>query len=154
MRQGRPDQSPRSETCRLQRCPRTGIQPFPPRPPRLWPHSPGFILLPARHPPAGALRQPLWPRPSTAGSTAAACPDAEANPLFLFGFPTPPRGGARDSHGGIRRCRSSLGKESRPSVCLQSALRLPPTRYALRNSITPLGSRAQDGIWAPTLFVY
>lgn len=109
---GRPDQSPRSETCRLSGAPGPASNPSHPRPGACGLTAPASFCCPRAHPPAGALRR----RPSSPGRLRAPPPrhcaaDAEANPLFCFEFPTPPRGWEHVTpRGGIRRCRSSLGK--------------------------------------------
>jgi len=81
-RRGRPNLSPEIRDPPPQRCPRTGIGPFPPCRRLLGLTARASSCFLCAHPPAGAQRRPLKPYPSA--GTAASTAETEANPLFLF----------------------------------------------------------------------
>lgn len=123
---------------------------------RLWPHSPGFILLPARPPSCwGAAPAPLAQADCGLHRRHRHRCGCRSKPLvFVLSFRRPQGGGACDSP---RRdpplSQQTWKKSPAPKRLSPVSFVASSTRYGFTEPILPLGSRAQDGIWAPTLFV-
>lgn len=147
VRRGRPDLSPR--TRRLSGGPGPASDPSPPAPP---PYSPGFILSPARPPSRGEAPTRLSPEPPRALPPRPR--RSPAKPLvFVLGFRGPPRGGARDSRGGILRFPTGFEKESRLSAAVPSGFGgASEACLCFPEPLLPLGSWAEGGMRASALF--
>ncbi|XP_043762822.1 basic proline-rich protein-like [Cervus elaphus] len=150
-RRGRPDQSPSSETCLLSGVPGPASDPSHPPPPALWPHSPGFIPLPARPPSCwGAAPDPLGQADcGLYRRCRRRCCGCRSKPLvFVLSFRRPQGGGARDSPRRDPPQPQQTGKRVPPlSICLQSALWLRRLAIALLNqsSLSVPGRKTESG---------
>ena len=83
------------------------------------------------------------------------CCGCRSKPLvFVLSFRRPQGGGARDSpRRDPPRPQQTWKKSPAPKRLSPVSFVAFSTRYGFTEPILPLGSRAQDGIWAPTLFV-